>query len=253
MPACRSPAVPGHAGTFVFGQLRDTPVLLDAGPRPSLRRPLRLRTVTAGIRWMARQGVNRLILTNAAGSLNPDFPPGFVDDAHRPPQSNRMLALKDRISLISPHAYDPAWRPRSGPPPPPLTSRFTRASMPACAARTTKPPPKSACSKTLGADAIGMSTVLETIQARALGLTVAAFSCLTNHAAGISPAPLDHAGVLAHWKTRRSNHGRPAHPRAGVRRGEALSQSALTWPGGLRPHDGRTLRCPSLNLPGHPN
>ncbi len=50
--------------------------------------------------------------------------------------------------------------------------------------------------RTLGADAVGMSTVLETIQARALGLTVAAFSCLTNWAAGISPAPLDHQEVL---------------------------------------------------------
>ena len=51
--------------------------------------------------------------------------------------------------------------------------------------------------RTLGADAIGMSTVLETIQARALGLEVAAFSCLTNWAAGMSDAHLDHRDVLA--------------------------------------------------------
>ena len=50
--------------------------------------------------------------------------------------------------------------------------------------------------RTLGADAVGMSTVLETIQTRALGLPVAAFSCLTNWAAGIAPAPLDHHDVL---------------------------------------------------------
>jgi purine-nucleoside phosphorylase len=50
--------------------------------------------------------------------------------------------------------------------------------------------------RALGADAVGMSTVLETIQARSLGLPVAAFSCLTNWAAGISAAPLDHHEVL---------------------------------------------------------
>ena len=50
--------------------------------------------------------------------------------------------------------------------------------------------------RTLGADAVGMSTVLETIQARSLGLPVLAFSCLTNWAAGISPAPLNHLEVL---------------------------------------------------------
>ena len=50
--------------------------------------------------------------------------------------------------------------------------------------------------RTLGADAVGMSTVLETIQARSLGLKVCAFSCLTNWAAGITAAPLDHHEVL---------------------------------------------------------
>jgi purine-nucleoside phosphorylase len=51
--------------------------------------------------------------------------------------------------------------------------------------------------RTLGADAIGMSTVLEAVQARALGLQVAAFSCLTNWAAGVGEGQLDHGEVLA--------------------------------------------------------
>ena len=50
--------------------------------------------------------------------------------------------------------------------------------------------------RALGADAVGMSTVLEAIQARALGMEVLAFSCLTNWAAGMSPGPLDHAEVV---------------------------------------------------------
>jgi purine-nucleoside phosphorylase len=54
--------------------------------------------------------------------------------------------------------------------------------------------------RTLGADALGMSTVLEAIQARALGLEVAGFSCLTNWAAGLSPEPLGHEEVLTMGK-----------------------------------------------------
>jgi purine-nucleoside phosphorylase len=55
--------------------------------------------------------------------------------------------------------------------------------------------------RTLGADAVGMSTVLEAIQARALGMEVAGFSCLTNWAAGLSDQPLSHEEVLATGKT----------------------------------------------------
>jgi purine-nucleoside phosphorylase len=55
--------------------------------------------------------------------------------------------------------------------------------------------------RSLGADAIGMSTVLEAIQARALGLKVAGFSCLTNWAAGITNAPLSHEEVLETGKS----------------------------------------------------
>jgi purine-nucleoside phosphorylase len=50
--------------------------------------------------------------------------------------------------------------------------------------------------RTLGADAVGMSTVFEAIQARALGLRVSAFSCLTNWAAGVSSEPLSHGEVM---------------------------------------------------------
>ena len=57
----------------------------------------------------------------------------------------------------------------------------------------------------LGADAVGMSTVLEVIQARALGLEVAGFSCLTNLAAGISTTKLSHDEVLANWQESRRN------------------------------------------------
>jgi purine-nucleoside phosphorylase len=62
--------------------------------------------------------------------------------------------------------------------------------------------------QTLGAQAIGMSTVLEAIQARALGLEVAAFSCLTNFAAGISQTTLSHEEVLETGKAAAGEFGR---------------------------------------------
>ena len=61
--------------------------------------------------------------------------------------------------------------------------------------------------RSLGANAIGMSTMLETIQARALGLEVAGFSCLTNLAAGLSPEKLSHNEVLETGKIAAADFG----------------------------------------------
>jgi len=189
-------AVPGHAGKFVFGQLNQTPVLLMLG-RVHLYEGHPPRTVTAGIRWLAQQGVRRLILTNAAGSINRSFQPGtwMMLADHLNLTGASPLEGPDFIDLSA--AYDPAWR----------------AGFRAAAAASNillhegvyaglrgpqfETPAEIRMLKSLGADAVGMSTVLETIQARSLGLTVAAFSCLTNWAAGISPVPLDHHDVLA--------------------------------------------------------
>ena len=192
-------AVPGHAGRFVFGKLGAAAVVLMQG-RIHLYEGHSPQEVTAGVRWMAAQGIHNLILTNAAGSLNPRFAPGtwmMLGDhlnltAASPLQGAAFVDLTD--------AYDPGWR----------------AGMRAAAAAQGMPlhegvyaglrgphyetPAEIRMLRGLGADAVGMSTVLETIQARALGLRVAAFSCLTNWAAGIAPAALDHAEVLAAGK-----------------------------------------------------
>ena len=188
-------SVPGHAGKFVFGQLDQSPVLLMKG-RVHLYEGHPPRTVTAGIRWLAQQGVRRLILTNAAGSINRSFQPGtwMMLADHLNLTGASPLEGPDFIDLSA--AYDPAWR----------------AGFRAAAAASNillhegvyaglrgpqfETPAEIRMLKSLGADAVGMSTVLETIQARSLGLTVTAFSCLTNWATGISPTPLDHHAVL---------------------------------------------------------
>jgi purine-nucleoside phosphorylase len=187
--------VPGHAGKFIFGTLEGAPVVLMKG-RVHLYEGHPARAVTAGVRWLAEQGVTRLILTNAAGTLNPDFKPGswMMLNDHLNLTATSPLEGADFIDMSAP--YDPAWR-----------AVFSRAATDrgmtlhqgvyaSLRGPQYETPAEVRMLRTLGADAVGMSTVLETIQARSLGLTVCAFSCLTNWAAGISAAPLDHHEVL---------------------------------------------------------
>lgn len=188
-------SVPGHAGKFVFGKLAGTPVVLMKG-RVHLYEGHGPRQVTAGVRWMAAQGMKKLILTNAAGTLNPDFPPGtwMMLSDHLNLTATSPLEGADFIDLSA--AYDPEWR-----------SAFREAAagsgMPlhegvyaGLRGPQYETPAEIRMLRVIGADAVGMSTVLETIQARSLKIPVVAFSCLTNWAAGITAAHLDHHEVL---------------------------------------------------------
>ncbi|MEI8037980.1 MAG: purine-nucleoside phosphorylase [Verrucomicrobiota bacterium] len=188
-------SVPGHAGKFLIGTLAGTPVVLMMG-RVHLYENHAPRVVTAGVRWMAGQGVRRLILTNAAGTLHPAFRPGswMMLSDHLNLTAASPLEGPDFIDLSA--AYDPAWRAE-------FRAAAAASNMPlhegvyagVCGPHF-ETPAEVRMLRTLGADAVGMSTVLETIQARSLGLPVAAFSCLTNWATGTSPALLDHQQVL---------------------------------------------------------
>jgi len=188
-------AVPGHAGKFIFGNLGKVPVLLMKG-RVHLYEGHPPADTTAGVRWMAQQGAKHLILTNAAGTLNPNFHPGtwMLFSDHLNLTGTSPLKGADFIDLTT--AYDPVWRTR-------FREAASASSMPlhegvyaGLRGPQYETPAEIRMLRTIGADAVGMSTVLETIQARSLGVTVTAFSCLTNWAAGISKAPLDHHDVL---------------------------------------------------------
>ncbi len=154
------------------------------------------RLVTAGVRWMAERGIQKIILTNAAGTLNPNFSPGtwMMLSDHLNLTGTSPLEGADFIDMSA--AYDPAWR-----------SAFRAAALAtgmilhegvyaSLRGPQYETPAEIRMLRTLGADAVGMSTVLETIQARSLKLPVVAFSCLTNWAAGITAAHLDHQEVL---------------------------------------------------------
>lgn len=188
-------SVPGHAGRFVFGKLAGSPVVLMKG-RVHLYEGHGPRAVTAGVRWMAEQGVTRLILTNAAGTLNPDFQPGswMMLSDHLNLTGASPLEGPDFVDLSI--AYDAGWRAEFRA----MAEKSGMALHEGVYAGLCGPqyetPAEIRMLRTMGADAVGMSTVLETIQGRSLGLPVLAFSCLTNWAAGISDSPLDHHEVL---------------------------------------------------------
>lgn len=188
-------SVPGHAGKFVFGRLSGTPVVLMKG-RVHLYEGHGPREVTAGLRWMAGQGIREIILTNAAGTLNPDYAPGswMMLGDHLNLTGTSPLVGADFIDMSV--AYDTARR-----------EEFRYAALASAIVLHEgvyaglrgpqyETPAEIRMLRTLGADAVGMSTVLETIQARSLGLPVTAFSCLTNWAAGITGETLDHHEVL---------------------------------------------------------
>jgi purine-nucleoside phosphorylase len=188
-------SVPGHAGKFIFGKIGVTPVVLMKG-RVHLYEGHGPRQVTAGVRWMVEQGIEQLILTNAAGTLNRDFAPGtwMMLSDHLNLTGDTPLQGADFIDMSV--AYNAGWRDQFRAAAAELGMVLHEGVYAGLRGPQYETPAEIRMLRVIGADAVGMSTVLETLQARSLGLRVAAFSCLTNWAAGITPAALDHHEVL---------------------------------------------------------
>jgi purine-nucleoside phosphorylase len=201
IPGFPVPTVAGHGGRLVFCEFEGRKVVLQAG-RFHFYEGHPMPVVVAPMRLYGRLGVPAVLLTNAAGAINPEFRVG------------ELMALSDHINLFG---TNPLIGPNEGPGPrfPDMTGAYDptfRAQLQTCA-RTlgqtlregvylglTGPsyetPAEIRAFRTLGADAVGMSTVPETIVARQEGLRVAGISCLCNMAAGILPQALSHQEVL---------------------------------------------------------
>lgn len=192
--------VPGHAGRFVLGAIKTAPIIYAQG-RVHLYEGHSAAAVTAAIRLLAVSGVERVILTNAAGTANPDFTPGswmMICDHLNFTGSTPLLGSAQFVDLTD--AYSPAWRSRFADAAEGEGVKLHEGVYAGLLGPQYETPAEVRMLRALGADAIGMSTVLETIQARALGLEVAGFSCLTNWAAGLGKDPLSHAEVLVTGK-----------------------------------------------------
>ncbi len=187
---------PGHAGRFLFGRLAGVPVVLMQG-RVHYYEGYDMADVVLPVRLMLSLGAGTLLLTNAAGGINPAFAAGdlmllsghiasFVPSPLRGPNEP---ALGPRFPDMS-EVYHPG-----------LRAVFRRAAKAEGLAlregvylQTAGPqfetPEEITMYKALGADAVGMSTAVEAIAAQHMGARVAALSCISNLAAGISPQPL---------------------------------------------------------------
>jgi len=202
VPHFPSASVAGHSGNVVLGRIGKAWVLCLQG-RVHYYEGHDMKAVTFPIRVLGRLGVRRLIVTNAAGGINPRFRPGD------------LMLIRDHISSFCPN-------PLIGPNEASLGLRFPdmsaayseplRQVAQGCARRlkltlkegvyvsVTGPsyesPAEIAMLKRLGADAVGMSTVPEVIVARHMGIECLGISSITNAAAGISKRPLSHAEVL---------------------------------------------------------
>jgi purine-nucleoside phosphorylase len=196
IPGLPTSRVAGHAGRFVFGKLAGRRVVVAQG-RVHLYEGRTAEEVTAGVRLMASVGIQRLVLTNAAGTVNP---------AHRP---GTWMMLSDHLNLTgtTPLLGGANFIDMSEVYSAVLRTRFRELAVEenitlhegvyaSLLGPQYETPAEIRMLQRIGADAVGMSTVLEAIQARALGLEVAGFSCLTNWGAGLSPATLDHREVL---------------------------------------------------------
>jgi xanthosine phosphorylase len=202
LPGFPRPTVSGHAGRAVLGTIGGVPVavlqgrahLYEGGDPEALRAP---------VRALRAAGAETLILTNAAGSLHPSVGPGslmaIVDHINMQGANVLMGPNDDAIGPRFPSlrdAYDPellaGLRESAGD----MGIELAEGVYLAVTGPTFETPAEIRAYRVLGADAVGMSTVQETILARHSGLRVAAVSVITNLAEGMSDEPLRHEQTL---------------------------------------------------------
>ncbi|MFL6529869.1 MAG: purine-nucleoside phosphorylase [Chthoniobacterales bacterium] len=188
--------IAGHEGQFAFSRIGDTRVIYAQG-RSHLYEGHSAQAITAGVRLLAASGVSRFILTNAAGTLNPDFHPGswmMISDHINLSGASPLVAAPQFIDMRD--AYSPAWRAAFRDAAAALGVILHEGIYASVLGPQYETPAEVRMLRTFGVDAVGMSTISEAIQARALGLEVIGFSCLTNWAAGESNEILNHDDVL---------------------------------------------------------
>jgi purine nucleotide phosphorylase len=202
LPGWPRPSAPGHAGRLLLGRIEGVAVCCLQG-RLHLYEGLSALAVIEPVLLMGRLGASTIVLTNAAGGVNPDYGAGT------------LMVIADHLNLTG---HSPLTGPNDdalGPRFPDLTDVWNpelRARLHAAAAAegvplaegvyagltgpTYETPAEVRMLRTLGADAVGMSTVMEAVAARWVGLRVCGVSLVTNPGAGISKGPLTHEEVL---------------------------------------------------------
>jgi purine nucleotide phosphorylase len=200
LPGFPRPGVASHAGRLVLGHVGATPVAVLQGRAHYYERG-RADEMKGAIAALAELGCETLLLTNAAGSLRAEMPPGSV------------MAISDHINFtgVNPlfgesgdsrfvdmvDAYDPGLREKLKAAGEANGIAVHEGVYVWFSGPSFETPAEIRAARVLGADAVGMSTVPEAILARHAGLKVVALSLITNYAAGMTDGKLSHAHTLA--------------------------------------------------------
>jgi len=190
------PRVPGHAGKFSLCEISGTRVIFAQG-RVHLYEGYSAGEVTTSVRMLANVRIEKLVVTNAAGALNQKFKPGdwmMITDHLNFTGTSPLIGRPKFLDLSN--AYSARLQKQFGD----AAQKIGVLLHPGVYAAVVGPQYETAAEvrmlQNLGADAVGMSTVLEVIQARALEMEVAGFSCIANLATGLSSTRLNHGEVL---------------------------------------------------------
>jgi purine-nucleoside phosphorylase len=197
----RSTAI-GHAGRLVIGKVGDLTVAAMQG-RVHQYEGYSSREAGFPVRVLGRFGVKSLVMTNAAGGINPAYGQGA------------LVLLRDHINLQGDNPLNGPNDERFGPRFPDMTEAYCKGYRrlaldaagelgidlkegvyAALAGPSYETPAEICYLRAIGADLVGMSTVPEVIVARHMGIGVLAISCVTNMAAGLSPGEINHDEVL---------------------------------------------------------
>ncbi len=203
VPGFPVPKVTGHGGSLISAPICDRRLLVMSG-RVHAYEGWPMSDVVFGVRTAIKAGARRVLLTNAAGGINPAFSPGD------------LIIISDHLNLSGMNPLTGPNDDRLGPRFLDLTNAYTAGLRWDLAAVLTdldlpvhegvyawflgptyETPAEVTMARTMGADLVGMSTVPEVIAANHMGAEVAAISLVTNLAAGISPKPLSHTDVTA--------------------------------------------------------
>jgi purine-nucleoside phosphorylase len=193
----RSTAV-GHAGQLVLGNIGGWPVVVMQG-RVHLYEGYPVQSVVFPMRVFARMGVRAVVLTNAAGGINLDYGQGrlvVIKDHINMQGQNPLVGHEDPRFIDMSEAYAKSYRKMAVDAGKKLGIDLAEGVYVAVLGPSYETPAEIRFFRTIGADLVGMSTVPEVIAARQMGMKVLAISCVTNMAAGVTDAQINHQEVL---------------------------------------------------------
>jgi purine-nucleoside phosphorylase len=201
IPGFHVPTVVGHKGELVAGRLAGRDVIIQSG-RFHMYEGYSADEAVLPVRLFAALGIDTLVVTNAAGGINRRYGPGTImlirdhlNLTGRTPLLGAALPGEERFPDMT-VAYDLDLRDRAVALAEAQGIPLEQGVYAGLLGPSYETPAEVAYLERIGADAVGMSTVMEVITARARGLRVAGFSTVTNAAAGYSGAPLSHAEVM---------------------------------------------------------